>query len=53
MDFANNIGFESGLASPCVFKHKTRKLWLTVHGDDFTLLGSDYDLDWFGKKLKE
>ena len=53
MDFAKGIGFESGLASPCVFKHRTRKLWLTVHGDDFTLLGSDCDLDWFERKIKE
>ena len=41
MDFASEIGFNSGIASPCVFKHKTRKLWLTVHGYDFTELGSD------------
>ena len=53
MDFAKSIRFESGLASPCVIKHKTRKLWLTVHGDDFTILGSDHDLDWFEKKIKE
>ena len=31
----------------------TRKLLLTVHGDDFTLLGSDEDLDWFEKVIKE
>ena len=36
-----------------MLKHKTRKLWLTVHGDDFTLLGSDHDLDWFETKIKE
>ena len=53
MDFANDIGFVSGVASPCVFKHKSRKLWLTVHGDDFTLLGSDADLDWFENEIKK
>ena len=53
MDFSNDIGFVSGVASPCVFKHKTRKLWLTVHGDDFTLLGSDADLDWFENEIKK
>ena len=53
MDFANDIGFVSGVASPCVFKHKTRRLWLTVHGDDFTLLGSDADLDWFENEIKK
>ena len=52
MDFARDIGFNSGIASPCVFKHKTRRLWLTVHGDGFTLLGSGEDLDWFEKEIK-
>ncbi len=53
MDFANEAGFKSGIASPCVFKHESRALWLTVHGDDFTLLGGDHDLDWFENKIKE
>ena len=52
MDFAREICFNSGIASPCVFKQKTRRLWLTVHGYDFTLLGSEEDLDWFQKELK-
>eukprot|EP00959_Pyramimonas_sp_CCMP1952_P395917 8295733-Pyramimonas_sp.AAC.1 len=45
MDFAFEVGFKSGVASPCVFKHETRAVWLTVHGDDFTLLGGGHDLD--------
>ena len=53
MEFANDIGFTSGIASPCVFKHKSWRLWLTVHGDDFTLLGSDEDLDWFEEEIKK
>ena len=53
VEFAKSISFESGLASPCVFKHKTRQLWLTVRGHDFTLLGSDYDLDLFETKIKD
>eukprot|EP00959_Pyramimonas_sp_CCMP1952_P374745 7848401-Pyramimonas_sp.AAC.1 len=53
MDFAVQVGFKSEIASPCVFKHESRRLWLTVHGDDFTLLGSEFDLDWFEKKIKE
>ena len=28
-------------------------MWLTVHGDDFTLLGNDHDLDWFETQVKE
>ena len=51
IDSANDIGFSSGVASPCVFKHKIRKLWLTVRGDDFTLPGSDEDLDWFESEI--
>ena len=53
MDFARNIEFTSGRASPCVFKHKTRRIWLTVHGDDITLLGSDADLGWFELNITE
>eukprot|EP00959_Pyramimonas_sp_CCMP1952_P219673 4593007-Pyramimonas_sp.AAC.1 len=53
VDFANEAGFKSGIASPCVFKHESRALWLIVHGDDFTLLGGDHDLDWFEHKIKE
>ena len=39
MDVAREIGFNGGVASPCLFKHQARKHWLTAHGDDFTLLG--------------
>ena len=28
-------------------------MWSTVHGDDFTFLGNDHDLDWFETKIKE
>ena len=38
MDFASEIGFSNGVASPYVFKQNTRRLWLTVHCDDFTLI---------------
>ena len=47
------FGFKSGLASPCVFKRRTRSLWLTAHGGDFTLLGDGADLDWFEASIKE
>ena len=52
MDFARDIGFNNGIASLCVFKRETRRPWLTVHSEDFTLLGSDEDLDWFEKETK-
>ena len=49
IDFARDLKFTSGMASPCVFKHESRALWFTAHGDDFTLLGSDVDFNWFEK----
>ena len=53
MELLEKIGFEHGTASPCVFKHSERCLWLTVHGDDFTLLGGDDNLDWFENRVKD
>ena len=46
-----NMGFDSGVASPCCFCHKARGLSVVVHGDDFTALGSDSELDWYEKEL--
>ena len=48
MDFPRDIGFASGIASPCGFNHATKRLRSTVHGGDFTMLGIDDDLDWLG-----
>ena len=50
MEFASDIGFASGEASPCVFKHRSRRLWLTVHGDDFTFCGVEEELMWIKGK---
>ena len=47
------LGFESGSASPCCFFHPGRKMSLVVHGDDFTTLGLDGDLDWFEHELAQ
>ena len=41
------LGFAQGHASPCCFTHKSRDLKVVVHGDDFTVLGRDEDLDYF------
>ena len=40
------MGFARGKASPCIFHHKGRDLRVVVHGDDFTELGGDSELDW-------
>ena len=45
------MGFASGNASPCCFYHQERHLSVVVHGDDFTTLGLDGDLDWFETEL--
>ena len=45
--------FTSGVAPPRVFRHRGRKPWLTVRGDDFAQLASGEDLDWFEKKIPE
>ena len=46
-----DIGFESGIASPCCFVHRARGLSVVVHGDDFTALGTDPELDWYESQL--
>ena len=46
-DTLEAIGFTSGVASPCCFKHPTKNISVVVHGDDFTALGDDDTLDWY------
>ena len=46
-EFMESIGFTRGRASSCVFWHKDRELKAVVHGDDFTILGWEKELDWF------
>eukprot|EP00972_Heterocapsa_arctica_P067038 9893577-Heterocapsa_arctica.AAC.1 len=47
------LGFAKGKASPCTFYHPSRNLRCVVHGDDFTTLGADDDLDYLEKELKK
>ena len=42
-----HAGFVTGATNPCVFYHKVRDITVFVHGDDFTALGTDNDLDWY------
>ena len=46
-EWLQQVGFTRGKASPCAMFHPRRNLRLVVHGDDFTLLGAEEDLDWF------
>ena len=41
------VEFMAGKSSPCVFHHQQRDIRAVVHGDDFTMLGSRKQLDWF------
>ena len=47
MEFLENTGFSSGIATPCVFHNRDRDIRAVVHGDDFTVLASENQLDWF------
>ena len=44
-------GFTAGRASPCNFYNHARGMALTVHGDDFTVSGSEGDLLWLRDRL--
>ena len=46
-------GFIQGKSSPCVFHHPVRKLRCVVHGDDFTFLGCDDQLDFCTKMTQD
>ena len=46
-----DMGFKSGIASPCIFSHADRDLVCVVHGDDFTTLGNDDNLNWYEAEL--
>ena len=52
-DALEELGFERGTSSACVFRHPTKNLISSVHGDDFTTAGPKASLDWFKKKLEE
>ena len=39
------MGFRRGVSSPCTFYHEERDLRVMVHGDDFTVLGTDEQLN--------
>ena len=48
----NDLGFNVGDASACVFYHTERQLRCSVHGDDLTTVGSKTNLDWFKAQLE-
>ena len=48
-DWLVSIGFEIGRSVSCMFWHPTKNIRVVVHGDDFTVLGTPDQLDWFRK----
>ena len=51
--FLLSLGFQVGRASPCNFTHRTRRIHLTVHGDDFTVVASAKQIAWLGEAMKK
>ena len=47
------LGFAQGVASPNVFRHATKGIACSVHGDDFTSSGPADALDWFETSLEK
>ncbi len=51
--FLESHGFKTGHGSPCNFCHEERGISMTVHGDDFTATGSEYQMKWLETRMKE
>ena len=47
------LGFKVGEHSPCNFRHESRGIALTVHGDDFTSTGRESELRWLDQQLRK
>ena len=47
------MGFTHGRASPCMFLHREKGVYLTVYGDDFTARGPKKALDWYEERMKQ
>ena len=51
--FMRDAGFRQGKASPCLFVHVPNHVVVSVHGDDFTVVGAKSKVDWFENMLKK
>ena len=40
-----NAGFRCGTSNPCLFFHPKKEIYIVVHGDDFTFLRTDEELN--------
>ena len=53
MTFMNELGFTSGKVTPCMFWNKQRDIRINIHGDDFTVLAEEDQLDWFRREVSK
>ena len=51
-NFLVSIGFVRGDASACVFRHGSKNLVTSVHGDDFTIAGPKLQIDLMKKEME-
>ena len=51
--FLQSLGFRVGKASTCNFTHTGRSINLTVHGDDFAIVGPAAQIGWLSRKMQE
>ena len=51
VQFMTSVGFTQGRTTPCVFYNEERDLRVTIHGDDFIILGWEGQLNWFWGKV--
>ena len=52
-DHFESKDFEQGCFSACVYRHKAKRLWYFVHGDDYVGLGMETDLEWYRKEVSQ
>lgn len=48
-----DLGCTAGIARACVFRHPSRGVACSVHGDDLTTEGPENQLDWFVGELRK
>ena len=46
------LGFATVVATPCNFVNEAQELFVTVNGDDFTVVGPEASLQWFKASLE-
>ena len=53
IEFLEQLGFRRGISTPCIFWHQGRDIRVVVHGDDFTILANEKELNWFKEHIAE